>query len=86
MPIERDFLFDCSCISDAISYHFRDIRNRSVHERDCDLFIRPMSNVNMPIESTYATFYLLPKAMSVPSVTVYEIITYELHNVLHYDI
>ena len=46
----------------------------------------PKSNVNMRIERPHVTSYVLSIAMFVLSVTVCEIITYELLNVLQYNL
>ena len=42
-----------------ICHHFRDIRGENVHDRNLDLQNGPMSDVNMLIESTFATSCLL---------------------------
>ena len=52
-----------------------------MHELDLDLYNGSMSNINMPKKRRYATFYVLAIAMSVLSVAVYEIITFESPNV-----
>ena len=56
-----------------------------MHDLDLDLDIYNglRSNVNLPIEILYETFYLLAKAMFVLFVAVYKIITYDLPNLLH---
>ena len=49
---------------------------------DLDHLNGPRSNENMPIERQYATLYVLATAIFVLSVTVSEIIMFELPNVL----
>ena len=56
--------------------YFRDIRSRNMHNLDLDLDLcnGPMPNT----ERSYATFYLLPIAMFVLSVTVCDTFAVEM--------
>ena len=58
--------------------------SRNVH--DLDLMIGPRSDDNMLIEIPYAISYLMAIVMFATSVTVCQIITYELPNVVHLNL
>ena len=49
-----------------------------MHDLDLDLQSWPRSNVNITIESQYATSYVLAMTMSVLSITVYELVTFKI--------
>ena len=56
-----------------------------MHDLDFDLYNGPRSNVNIPIESQQATFYVLATAIFVLSVAVYLIFSQNLHD-LDFDL
>ena len=64
-----------------ICRRLRDINCRNVHGLEPDLLNGPRSNINMPVERPHATSDVLTFAMFALSVSVCEIITYELSNV-----
>ena len=67
------FPFFCNGNICPFCHHSRDIHNQNVHGLDLVLYNEPRSNVNMPIESLHATFYIIAMAMFALSVTVCEI-------------
>ena len=77
------FLFAYNSNVCPICHPLREVRNQNVHDHNLDLSNGSISNINMPIERPYATFYLLAIAMFALSVTTGEIITFELPNVLY---
>ena len=65
-----------------IYHHLREIPNQNVHNFDLDLLNGPWSNVNMSLETPYATL-CVAIAMVALSVTVCEILTVEIFTMLN---
>ena len=67
-----DFIFVGNGNVCPICQYLREIDSGNVHNLDLNLQNGPMSNINIPIERPYSTFYLLAISMFALSVTIYE--------------
>ena len=81
-----NFLFVGKSNVCPIYHRLWDTLSRNVHDLDLDLSNGPRWNVNTPIERPHATFACVDKCNVSLSVTVCEMITYELRRWTRFDL